>query len=150
MTPENKVIKVKDTSIIGKAIIVTCLFPIIFIALSALLNQRYLLTSLITLTVFGIAFVFIIRHLKKNENVYELIADNNSISIHNVKTYNWQDVDKIETFSRIPFGQTMPKYYLKLILKDGKQLVLDASNYDIWYEDLKKELLSLKTKNNLA
>ncbi|MES2382172.1 MAG: hypothetical protein V4538_14090 [Bacteroidota bacterium] len=148
MTTENKVIKVKDTSIIGKAIIVTCLFPLIFMTFSVLLNLSYLLTALITLTVLGIAFTFFVRHIKKNEDVYELIADNTSISIKKSKTFGWHDIEKIETFSRRPIGHRMAKKYIKLVLKDGEIIVLDASNYDIWYEDLKEELLSLRRMNN--
>ncbi len=39
--------------------------------------------------------------------------------------------------------------YLKIVLKDNSQIVLNASNYDIWYKDLKKELELLKETNNL-
>lgn len=150
MTIENKLIKVKDTKAIGRAIIFTCLFPLIFIFISINLDLSYLLTALISLTLFGAVFILLVRYLNSNENVYAIIADTNSISIKNTRTVSWSDIDKIETFSQKPIGHRISKKYLKLILKNGEQVVLDASNYDIWYEDLKNELILLKNKNNRA
>lgn len=105
------------------------------------------MVSVITLMFFGVTLTCIVVFLKKNENVYELIADHSSITLKNSKKIPWTDIDKIEAFSENPMLSRMRKRYLRLVLKNGERIILDASDYDIWYEDLKNDLMLLKTKN---
>jgi hypothetical protein len=96
-----------------------------------------------------VGILFLAIYLKRKENFYEIIADSNSIVIRNSMHLNWLEVEKIETFSESGMSFSKNRKYLKIVLKDDSQIVLNASNYDIWYKDLKKELELLKETNNL-
>ena len=124
-----------------------CIFPVIFLFVTFHFALSYLLISLITLIIFGISLTCIIIFLKKSEDVYALIADHSSIILKNARTIPWSDIDKIETFSQSMMGNGH-KRYLRLVLKSGERIILDASDYDIWYEDLRDELIKLKTINS--
>ncbi len=147
MTADNKVIKVKDTGDVGVLFMVTAITPVIVIFIAIELDLSRLLIGVLSLTIFALAFYLIIRTLIRREDIYKIIADKNTVTIKD-KTYNWKEIEEIETYSRRPIGHRMSKVYIKFNMKTNESVVLNATNYDIWYEDLKKELISLKTSNN--
>lgn len=144
-----KTIKVKDTSIIGRAIIISVLIPLVYLFLFINFKLNYLFLIVVFLISLVVGILFLAIYLKRKENFYEIIADSNSIVIRNSMHLNWLEVEKIETFSESGMSFSKNRKYLKIILKDDSQIVLNASNYDIWYKDLKKELELLKETNNL-
>lgn len=144
-----KTIKVEDTSIIGRAIIISVLIPLVYLFLFINFKLNYLFLIVVFLISLIVGILFLAIYLKRKENFYEIIADSNSIVIRNSMHLNWLEVEKIETFSESGMSFSKNRKYLKIILKDDSQIVLNASNYDIWYKDLKKELELLKETNNL-
>ncbi len=144
-----KTIKVKDTSIIGRAIIISALIPLVYLFLFINFKLNYLFLIVVFLISLVVGILFLAIYLKRKENFYEIIADSNSIVIRNSMHLNWLEVEKIETFSESGMSFSKNRKYLKIVLKDDSQIVLNASKYDIWYKDLKKELELLKETNNL-
>lgn len=140
-------IKIKDTGYVGKLMFAVCTFPIFFMLLLHGLKLGYLLTFIIIGSVYVIAFIYFIKFLKKNENKFEIVANNESITFEDNTFYKWNEIIKIETYAEKLPGHGRTKMFIKFSFENGQKKVLDASNYDIHYEDLKNQLNHLKAKS---
>ncbi|MCC6370462.1 MAG: hypothetical protein IT236_05590 [Bacteroidia bacterium] len=146
MDNSQNILKIKDTSFIMTLIVVFCIFPIVFFLLASALYDNYILSAVITVLIYSVYFTFFIRRLKRDEDVYALTASYETITLRKHGTFHWDEISIIETFSEIPFGRRSPHKYIKFVFSNANDIILDASNYDIDYEELKSKLLTLKTK----
>lgn len=146
-------LKVKDTSFLVTLIVAFCIFPIIFFLLASALNDNYILSIVITFLIYSVYGIFFVRRLKRDEEVYVLTATDDKISLRKHGTFHWDEISAIETFCEIPFGRRSPHKYIKFVFSSTDDIILDASNYDIDYNELKNKLLTIKTKqakNNIV
>ena len=141
------ILKVKDTSFIITLIVAFCIFPIIYFLLVSAFNDNYILSIVITFLIYSVYGVFFVRRLKRDEEVYALTATDNSVTIRKHGTFHFDEISTIETFREIPFGRRSPHKYIKFVFSNIDDIILDASNYDIDYNDLKNTLLTIKTKH---
>ncbi|MGL4630482.1 MAG: hypothetical protein ACRCVT_04675 [Leadbetterella sp.] len=137
-----KTLKVQNVEHIGYLIYGICIFPILLIGLSILFNENYLIGSLLTLIFYGIGGFFFFKKLNKEENLFEIIATNQSIIFQNEGEYSWNKIDHIESYSEIKYflGRARYKNYIVFHLKNGNYIELDASNFDLSYKEIERDL----------
>ena len=153
MDKSRTILKVKDTSFMMTLVVAFCIFPIIFFLLANALHDNYILALAITALIYLGYGIFFIRRLKRDEETWALTATDNSITLGKHGTFHWDEISAIETFCEIPIGHRSPNKYIKFVFSNADDIILDASNYDIDYKDLKSKLLTIKTKqtkNNIA
>jgi hypothetical protein len=145
MNETQTILKVKDTSLIMSLIIAFCVFPIAFFLLVNALSQNYLLVILTSLVICIVAGILFFRRLKRDEETYAISVSAESITIRKHGTFQWDEISNIKTFCKIPFGGRSAHKYLEFNLTHGNNIILDASNYDIDYIELKNQLESIKS-----
>jgi hypothetical protein len=144
MEVEASSIKVKDTSIYLLVFVGCLLCPFLICFIYLLLDLSALWFAIISLIIFSLFFLLLILYLKKSQNYYVLTADSTKIIIFNKREIVWEQVTSINTFSRADTRGAMPRKYLRIALKSGEMIDLNASNFDVWYEDLRDQLNSIK------
>jgi len=136
-------IKVKDNGNLSYIIIPFSLFPLVFIGIAALFNLNYLLAFFIMIFLYIVYMILLLKVLKKQEDIYAILADEESITLKDLGTFKWNEVDKLESIDDNPLFTKHPQYYLNIILKSGKNLKINVTNYDYNFRELRNILLSL-------
>lgn len=147
MGKSDTIIKVKDLRFMMTILIAFCLFPVIFFFISYLLNLNYILSIVITGLIYLTYTIFFVRRLKREENVYALSATEDSLILQKHGTFYWNQISTIETFLESPLGNRSPNKYIKFVFANADDIIVDATNYDIDYEDLRRKLLEIKHKH---
>jgi len=137
-------IKVKDIGFTMFIIYAFGIFPIVFLATLNVLDSNFLITSVVLITVFTVLGILYFRKLIRDENVFVIIADEESITILKYGTYKWNEILKMETYTKLPYGSRNNRMYIKFFLSNGLEIVLDATSYDIFHKDLLYELNKLR------
>lgn len=145
MNETQTILKVKDTSLIMVLVIGFCIFPIVFFLLVNALSQNYLLAILTSLLVCIVVGILFFRRLKRDEEIYALSASAESITIRKHGTFQWDEISSIKTSCEVPIGRRSAHKYLEFNLTRGNTIILDASNYDIDYIELKNHLQNIKS-----
>ena len=112
--------------------------------LSALTSYNYLIAFLLTLAIYLIAFLFYYKRVKSIQDEYVILADEYSITIRNSRSYKWEEISGLETFVSVPVGRRMPSKYLKINFLNSQSITIDASSFDMDYEELEKALQNLR------
>ncbi len=146
MKKSENILTVKDTSFVMIIIVAFCIFPIIFFLLVTSLNDNFIISIVITFLIYSIFGIFFVNQLKRYDEVYVLTATADSVTIRKHGTFHLEDITLIETFSEIPLGRRSPRKYIRFVFSGADDIILDASNYDIDYNELKKKLLAIKNK----
>jgi len=136
-------IKVKDNGNLAFIIIPFCLFPLFFIGIAGLCNWNYLLAFIVLLFLYIIYMILILRLLQKQENIYAITADEDSITLKNLGTFNWNEISDIKSIDDNTFFTKRPQYYINITLKNGKILKINVTNFDYNFKELRDSLLSL-------
>lgn len=146
MTTSETTLKVKDTSFSMYIIVAFSVFPILFFLLAVAFNYNYVLSFVTTLIIYLAFSIYYFRKLKREEEVYAITITGNLLTIHKHGTFNISDVSKIETFTRVPFGDRSLRKYIKFSFSNSEDIILDASNFDIEYTELRNKLIGIKSK----
>jgi len=136
-------IKVKDNSNIGLIIIPFCLFPLVFIALSLGFDLSYLLSFLILFVGYTAYMIFIIKLLKKEEEIYAIVANKEEVTFLKSGTFKWEEIIAVKAIDDNSIFTKRPQYYIDITLKNGKNLRINVTNYDYRLEELVTILKSL-------
>lgn len=139
----NKILKVKNTTAIGNLIIAFALFPVVFFITAFGLELGYLIAFFVTITSLSLITFITAYNLNKTNHEYEIVADSSSITIKG-KNYEWIELESISSRQEWSFLNNRTKIRIRFVFKNNTMTTLDASNYDIWHEDLVKELNELK------
>ncbi len=113
-------------------------FPILFIGIASFLNQNYLLAFFITLAIYTVAFIYFVKYLRKKENEYLIIADEQGVSILKHGNYTWNEISGVNAFSE-GFGRSRA-HYVKIFLLNGKSLTIEVTNCDYENQDIARKL----------
>ncbi len=139
----NKILKVKNTTTIGNLIIAFALFPVVFFITAFGLELGYLIAFFVTITSLSLITFITVYYLNKTNHEYEIVADSSSITIKG-KNYEWIELESISSHQEWSFLNNRTRIHILFVFKNNTMTTLDASNYDIWHEDLVKELNELK------
>lgn len=113
-------------------------FPILFIGIASYLNQNYLLAFFITLAIYTVAFIYFVKYLRKKENEYLIIADEQGVSILKHGSYMWSEISGINAFSeRVGKHED---YYVKIFLLNGEVFAIEVTNCDYENQDIAGKL----------
>ncbi len=145
MTTSENTLKVKDTSFSMYIIVAFSVFPILFFLLAVAFNYNYVLSIVTTLIIYLAFSIYYFRKLKREEEVYAITVIGNTLTILKHGTFKLNDVSKIETFTRVPFGDRSLRKYIKFSFSNSEDIIFDASNFDMDYIELKDNLIAIKS-----
>lgn len=126
-------LKVKDNKNLSFIIVPFCIFPLIFFGIAGVFNVSYLVSSIIMIFLFAIYMVFILKHIKSQEDVYAIIADETEITFIKKGTHKWAEIESVKAISI--YSRYKPKLLL-ITLKNGNYFKINVTNFDYTNDDL--------------
>lgn len=144
MSSSDRILKIKNTLDIWSFIIAFCLFPIVFFATLNYCDGQILLTSFVTLFIYLLISLYFIWQLKRNQDVYAIEADSQSIRISGHGTFHWKEIATIGCFVARHYRSF--RKHLTFTFHDGRTITLNASNFDMDYIEIRNQLEALKSQ----
>ncbi len=93
--------------------------------------------------------VFILRVLRKNEEIYAIVANEAEVTFLDRGTFKWEEINTIKSIDdNTIFLQRHPHYFITVSLKNGKKFDVDVTNFDYQFEELTSILNSLGKLNS--
>lgn len=134
-------LEVKSTKTETVFFSVLFILPIIFLGISSAFFGISLLGFLaFILSYFGLITWFVV-HSQKRKNIYEIIANKQTVTFRNHGTYDWNQISAIKTFQRFDWPiNNRPEDYLEIYLNDNKGFIIKTTFYDLTLKDLESRL----------
>ncbi|MBL7936730.1 MAG: hypothetical protein JNM51_13075 [Bacteroidia bacterium] len=123
------------------------LLPLVFMMFYTILDS-YITALILTFSIYLLFSIFLFGWLKKQQDLYDIIADEKTLYIKKHGTFTWDQISGFDTFKEIPLLQKTPSRYLRIYLKDGTQIKLNTDYFDIEYKELERNLRTLKNSHS--
>lgn len=129
-------------------IVAICIFPLVFMAVSASTSENYLLAFLITFVVYTMAFILFVRDMNRRQDEYTIIADEQGVTFLKKGSFKWEEVVSISPYTQMAsMGRTRhEEKYIRFKLVGDSEFSIEVTNCDHELYEIADKLKKLSAK----